>query len=257
MLPPRHDSSRSEMLALCMVLELPPDASYEPPVPQHRVRTPDWLLRLPDGRDVALEVTSKKTALNYEDWDAGDGTTILVGSRTKNWTTGDTRDLRRTLYRKMKDKAERGQLRGVLAERWLAIQLDDDAGSELESLFQPVPRIAIDVATRKAVDAYSFAVIPDFGDIMEQAGRSAMTKCGHHRGRDGSVVLSLAPIESVPPPGTHSPRRSTHPSLHSALSGASADGSGADWFPQLTTSTATTAQMSLGMDAPFGASGAL
>ena len=169
MLPPRHDSSRSEMLALCIVLELHLDASYERPVPQRRVRTPDWLLSLPDGRDVALEVTTKMTAWTYEDWDEDDGTTILVGSRTKDWTTGDTEDLRKTLYRKMKDKAERGQLQGVLAERWLAIQLDDDAGSELESLFEPVPRITIDVATRKAVDAYSLAVMPDFCDIIEQA----------------------------------------------------------------------------------------
>ena len=69
----------------------------------------------------------------------------------------------------MKDKAERGQLRGVLGDRWLAIQLDDDAGSELESLFQPAPRITIDVATRRTVDAYSLAVMPDFSDIMEQA----------------------------------------------------------------------------------------
>ena len=118
---PHHDSSRSEMVALCMVLELHPDASYERPVPQHRVRSPDWLLRLPDGRDVALEVTSKRTDWRYEDWDVN-GQIVRVGCRTKGWTTGDTADLRRTLERKMRHKAERGQLRSVsAAEKWLAI----------------------------------------------------------------------------------------------------------------------------------------
>ena len=126
-------------------------------------------MHLPDGLDIALEVTSKKTDWSYEDWNI-DGTTIRVGSRHKGWTSGDSADLRRTLERKMKDKAERGQLRAVTAdERWLCIQLDDDAGSELESLFEPVPRIVVDATTRKIVDSYSVATMPDFGDVMESA----------------------------------------------------------------------------------------
>lgn len=168
---PRHDSSRSEMLALCIVLELHPDVSYERPVPQHGVRAPDWLLHFPDGQDVALEVTSKQTDWRYEDWDVN-GQIVRVGCRTKGWTTGDTADLRRTLDRKMKHKAERGQLQSVpAAEKWLAIQLDDGAGSELESLFQPVPHIAIDAVTLKRTSAYSVATMPGFGDIIESARR--------------------------------------------------------------------------------------
>ena len=167
--PPRHDSSRSEMLALCIALELHPEASYTWLVPTSGRRTPDWLMHLPDGRDIALEVTSKMTDWSYEDWDM-DGTTIRVGSWHKGWTSGDSADLRRTFERKMKDKAERGQLQAVTAdERWLFIQLDDDARSELESLFEPVPRIVIDAATRETVDAYSVAAMPDFGDIIESA----------------------------------------------------------------------------------------
>ena len=169
MLPPRHDSSRSEMLALCIALELHPEASYTWLVPARKRRTPDWLMHLSDGRDIALEVTSKRTDWSYEDWDM-DGTAIRVGSRHKGWTSGDSADLRRTLARKMKDKAERGQLQAVTVdERWLFIQLDDDAGSELESLFEPVPRIVIDAVTLETVDAYSVATMPDFGDVMESA----------------------------------------------------------------------------------------
>ena len=47
--------------------------------------------------------------------------------------------------------------------------LDDNAGSELESLFQPVPRITIDAVSREVTSAYSLALMPGFGDIMEQA----------------------------------------------------------------------------------------
>ena len=131
------DGDRAEVLALCIALELHPDASYERPPEQHGKGTPDWLLRLPDGRSAAMEVTSKKDVLRYEDWDVN-GVTVRPGFNVRSWDFGDTDDLYRTLTRKMKDKAEQGQLRSVdAAEKWLCIQLDLDAGSELETLFRP------------------------------------------------------------------------------------------------------------------------
>ena len=157
------------MLALCIVLELHPDAAHESLELQHHVRTPDWLVHLADGRDVALEVTSKQTDWHYEDWDVGD-TSLRVGVRSKSWRSGDSSDLRSTLGRKMKDKAERGQLQAATAdERWLCIQLDDDAGSELETLFEPVETMVLDAATGETIDAHSVAVMPDFDDVMAKA----------------------------------------------------------------------------------------
>ena len=91
-----HDTNRAEILALCMALELHPEASYERPQPAHGRRTPDWLLHMPNGRLVAMEVTSKWT---YENWKMSTGITTRVGLRSKGWKTGDTQDLRRTLHR--------------------------------------------------------------------------------------------------------------------------------------------------------------
>ena len=95
---------RAEVLALCVALELYPDASYEQPAQRHGQRTPDWLLRLPDGRSVAMEVTSKTDDLRYKDLDV-DGVTVRAGFNVKSWGDGDTDDLYRTLTRKMQDKA--------------------------------------------------------------------------------------------------------------------------------------------------------
>ena len=163
-----HVTNRAEMLALCMVLELHPDASYERPTERHGVRTPDWFLQI-DSRSIAMEVTSKKTDWRYEDWPTGN-TTKRVGHRHKSWTTGDTADLCKTLERKMKDKAVRGQLQAAsVDERWLCIQLDADAGTELQSLFTPVPSITIDVAPDQITSVCLVATMPSFNDIMERA----------------------------------------------------------------------------------------
>ena len=159
----------SEMLALCIVLEMHPGASYTRPVCGHGQRTPDWMVHLPDGRDIAIEVTAKRTDWRYETWSIRDKG-IRVGWREKGWKSGASADFSRTLEHKMKDKAERGQLQAVPADgRWLCIQLDDDARSETETFFEPVPRIILNATTGETIDAYSVAAMPDFEDVTEGA----------------------------------------------------------------------------------------
>ena len=132
-----RDDDRAEMLALCIALDLHPDASYERPAERRGVRTPDWLLHLPGDSDVAMEVTHKADDLRYKNLDI-DGGTVRAGFNVKISSGRDTDDLYRTLTRKMQDKAEEGQLESVPgAEKWLCIQLDTDAAFDLETLFQP------------------------------------------------------------------------------------------------------------------------
>ena len=65
----------------------------------------------------------------------------------------------------MKDKFERGQLAGD-HEKWLCIQLDEAAGSELNGLFQPLSTIVI---SPKPSYAYDMFHTPDFSQKMETA----------------------------------------------------------------------------------------
>ena len=89
-------------------------------------------MNLQDGRQVALEIAAKRTDWKYEDLDG-----IRVGGLSMIRANGDRKSLDETLRRKMKDKFERGQLAGD-HEKWLCIQLDEAAGSELNGLFQPL-----------------------------------------------------------------------------------------------------------------------
>ena len=65
----------------------------------------------------------------------------------------------------MKDKYERGQLAGE-REKWLCIQLDKAAGSELNGLFQPLTTIVISPEPSYSYDVFH---IPDFPEIIETA----------------------------------------------------------------------------------------
>ena len=159
---------RAEVLALCIALELYPDASYERPPEQHGQRTPDWILHLPDGRSAAMEVTSKTDDLRYEDVDVN-GVTVRPGFGVKSWSDGDTDDLYRTLTRKMQDKAERGQLQSVDAEKWLCIQLDIDAGSELETLVSPRETLTVALPAGVVVAVNELPTpMPCLDDLMAQ-----------------------------------------------------------------------------------------
>ena len=161
------DGDRAEVLALCIALELHPSASYERPAERHGQRTPDWFLRLPDGRSVAMEVTSKRDDLRYENVDVN-GVTVRPGFGVKSWSNGDTDDLCRTLTRKMRDKAERGQLQSVdAAEKWLCIQLDIDAGSELETLLGPRETLTVAVPSGVVVAVNELPTpMPCLDDLM-------------------------------------------------------------------------------------------
>ena len=61
--------NRAEQIAICLVLALKSGATYQKPGDGYRRRSPDWLVTLQDGRQVALEVTGKKTDWTYEDLD--------------------------------------------------------------------------------------------------------------------------------------------------------------------------------------------
>ena len=161
------DGDRAEVLALCIALELHPSASYERPAERHGQRTPDWFLRLPDGRSVAMEVTSKRDDLRYENVDVN-GVTVRPGFGVKSWSNGDTDDLCRTLTRKMRDKAERGQLQSLdAAEKWLCIQLDIDAGSELETLLGPRETLTVAVPSGVVVAVNELPTpMPCLDDLM-------------------------------------------------------------------------------------------
>ena len=160
---------RAEVLALCIALELHPEASYERPPEQHGKGTPDWILWLPDGRSAAMEVTSKRDDLRYEDLD-GDGVTVRASLNVKSWTNGDTDDLYRTLTRKMQDKAEQGQLQSVEAdEKWLCIQLDLDAGSELETLLGPRETLTVELPSCRVIAVNELPTpMPCLDDLMAQ-----------------------------------------------------------------------------------------
>ena len=160
---------RAEVLALCIALELHPDASFERPPEQHGKGTPDWILRLPGGRSAAMEVTSKRDVLRYEDLDV-DGVTVRAGFNVKSWTDGDTDDLYRTLTRKMQDKAEQGQLQSVEAdEKWLCIQLDLDAGSELETLLGPRETLTVEMPSCRVIAVNDLPTpMPCLGGLMAQ-----------------------------------------------------------------------------------------
>ena len=153
--------NRAEQIAICLVLALEPGATYEEvPKGGHRQRTPDWWVTLQDGRQVALEVTRKETDWTYDNRNGIRFRRLFLGR-----THGDRKSLEETLRRKMKDKYERGQLAGE-REKWLCIQLDKAAGSELNGLFQPLTTIVISPEPSYSYDVFH---IPDFSEVIETA----------------------------------------------------------------------------------------
>ena len=152
--------NRAEQIAICIVLALELGATYHKPEEGYRRRTPDWLVTLRDGRQVALEVTGKRTDWKYEDLDG-----IRVGGLSMCRANGDRKSLDETLRRKMKDKYERGQLAGD-REKWLCIQLDEAAGFELDALFRSLRTIVI---LPKPSYAYDMFHSPDFSQEMATA----------------------------------------------------------------------------------------
>ena len=97
--PAKGDTgNRAEQIAICLVLALELGATYHKPEEGYRRRTPDWLVTLRDGRQVALEVTGKRTDWKYEDLDG-----IRVGGLSMCRANGDRKSLDETLRRKMKD----------------------------------------------------------------------------------------------------------------------------------------------------------
>ena len=152
--------NRAELIAVCLVLAIERGARYERPQENQGKRTPDWWLDLPDGRRVALEVTSKRTNWRYEYLDG-----IKVGTMTLVNANGDRGSFDETLRRTMKDKYERGQLAGD-REKWLCVQLDETAGSQLDNLFKSLQTVVISPET-----SYSYDVFPtlDFSEVMATA----------------------------------------------------------------------------------------
>ena len=144
----------------------------------------------------AMEVTSKKDDLRYEDVDVN-GVTVRAGFNVKSWGDGDTDDLHRTLTRKMQDKAERGQLQSVdAAEKWLCIQLDLDAGSELETLLGPRETLTVAVPPGRVIAVNELPTpMPCLDDLMAQVRKFgydemwAFTRAALAQGR--TLVLRL------------------------------------------------------------------
>ena len=156
--------NQAEQIALAIVLSVERGAKYDRPESGKGVRTPDWVLILPDGRLAALEVTAKETDYTYEDWPEENGT-YRVGTLNLNKTPGDREHFQETLRRKMKDKAEHGQLAGD-HEKWLCVQLDRDAGAELDLLMLPH---RTNVIAGKTGHPYSYFGLPDFDQEMDDA----------------------------------------------------------------------------------------
>ena len=166
-----REQNRAEQIALAIALSVERGATHQRPQPQKGQRTPDWLLWLADGRQIALEVTSKKTDRAYENYTV-DGHVFRRGTWSKSLSHGDTDSLYKTLMRKMKDKAEHGQLDGLDREKWLCVQLDDDAGSELEFLFRPVPTVVLNIAPDRPAalsHAYNEVRLPSFDCLFDHA----------------------------------------------------------------------------------------
>ncbi len=166
-----REKNRAEQIALAIALSVERGATHQRPQPQKGQRTPDWLLCLADGRQIALEVTSKKTDWAYENHTV-DGQTYRQGTWSKSLSHGDTGSFYKTLMRKMKDKAEHGQLDGLDREKWLCVQLDEDAGSELEFLFRPVPTVVLNVTPGRLAafsHAYNEVRIPSFDCLLDHA----------------------------------------------------------------------------------------
>ena len=152
--------NRAELIAVCLVLAIERGTTDERPGEEQGKRTPDWWLDLPDGRQVALEVTSKRTNWNYDTLDG-----IRVGTMTlvnANWDRGRFDE---TLRRTMKDKYERGQLAGD-REKWLCVQLDEPAGSQLDNLFKSLQTVTISPETSYACDVFPTL---DFSEVMATA----------------------------------------------------------------------------------------
>ena len=163
--------NRAEQITLAIALSVERGATYERPQPQKGRRTPDWLLCLADGRQIALEVTSKNTDWTYENHTV-EGHTDRQGTWGKSLSHGDTDSLYKTLMRKMKDKAEHGQLDGLDREKWLCVQLDEDAGSELELLFRPVPTVVLNATPDRLATfshAYNEIRVPRFDCLLDHA----------------------------------------------------------------------------------------
>lgn len=134
-----HDAGkRAEDIALCLLLTADDVLAFDRPELKASRRTPDWHLELADGRRIALEVTHRRSNWHYERFKGG-----WTATSSKLVDPGGLGDFHRTVSRKMRAKHERGQFTDPNREAWLAIQLDDDAGTDLEMLLQePSPTIA-------------------------------------------------------------------------------------------------------------------
>ena len=193
---PIDQNKRSEFAALAIVLSCEPGAHYEEPQ-RGSERTPDWALSLPDGRLVALEVTSRHIVDSRETVDIGHGP-VPISWQSGSWQHGEDNYLLSTLRKKMRDKARRNQFASVAgAERWLAVSLDGVASAQMSSLFEPLVILKIDKATGNSYGPYHQFRFPDFGHIMQDAesyGYDEIWCLAQSAYSDGrTVVLRLFP----------------------------------------------------------------
>ena len=104
---------------------------------------------------------------------SGMGPRLVSGHRSLSLSHGDMDKLVETVERKMKDKAEHRQLEGHgNAEKWLAIYLDQDAGSQLELLMEPVTGIVLEVppgGLARPACVYEEARMPCFDVLLGYA----------------------------------------------------------------------------------------